>query len=87
MGTDQDSIGMKNMDITETIVQINKAHTEKIEQLQAELKQRTGERNILAMLCSDKPEFFNPLRAIKAKVLRDKILSGLSKPEAAGKKW
>ena len=42
---------------------------------QEQIKQLNVERLVLAMLASDEPDFFNPLRAIQAKNLRDKTLS------------
>ena len=42
---------------------------DKINQLQAEIK-------LLAMLASDKPEFFNPAKAMEAKAIRDRVLKG-----------
>ena len=46
------------------------------EQLQAENKKLKTERNILALLSSDTPKFFNPMDVMEAKKLRDRILKG-----------
>ena len=43
-------------------------------QLQAQLEEVEVERNILAMLASGEPKFFNPLGIFKAKALRDRVL-------------
>lgn len=56
-----------------------------IKRLQAELKQLKAERNILAMLASDTPKFFNPMSITRAKNLRDKVI-GESQPTEPVKK-
>ena len=45
-----------------------------IAELKAELETAITERNILAMLSSEKPIFFNPRGIFEAKKLRDRIL-------------
>ena len=47
------------------------------EQLRDELETVKTERNVLAMLSSDTPRFFNPFGLFAAKNLRDDILKGL----------
>lgn len=50
-----------------------------------ELNKLKWERDLLALLASEKPEFFNPLHAALAVELRDKILqqnSQLSQPKS-----
>ena len=42
--------------------------------LQAEINTLKTERNILAMLSADEPQFFNPKGLFEAKALRDRIL-------------
>lgn len=54
-------------------VEIDKS---KFMELQAELKTAKTERNILAMLSADSPQFFNPTGIFEAKQLRDRILKG-----------
>ncbi len=44
------------------------------EQIMTANKQLQAELVLLAKLASDKPEFFNPMEAMRAKELRDKIL-------------
>ena len=41
--------------------------------------QLTAERNVLAMLAKDNPQFFNPTGIFRAKALRDEILKGCKK--------
>lgn len=65
---------MKSEDFYDTVLEA--AQAKQIVALRDELKKATTERNILAMLSSEKPQFFNPLGIIKAKRLRDRILKG-----------
>jgi len=51
----------------EAAILCSRLETPRIKQLKAKLK-------LLAKLASDRPEFFNPAQAMKAKALRDKIL-------------
>ena len=47
--------------------------------LKDENKQMKGQLELLALLSSDGPEFCNPLVALRAKSIRDKILKGIKK--------
>jgi hypothetical protein len=48
-----------------------------MEDIVSELNRLLEERNVLAKLAADTPQFFNPLEAMAAKKLRDDILSNV----------
>lgn len=46
----------------------------RIDSLEADIKVLGAERNVMAMLASDEPKFFNTIGIFEAKKLRDRIL-------------
>ena len=75
MSTLQKSVICEHCGFDHAIVAPNRRCLQmQIDQLQIDIKTLKTERNVLAMLSADKPQFFNPLGGIEAKNLRDRIL-------------
>ena len=67
---------INNVDGSNAMIPLLQESLEQAKQLQADNKLLETERNILAMLASDKPKFFNPFGIIEAKKLRDRVIGG-----------
>jgi hypothetical protein len=74
---DQDSEGRTNdydVDFLQKLPVIMPVLLAEIDRLHRQSQILTAERLVLGQLASDKPEFFNPLHAVAAKTLRDRVL-------------
>lgn len=55
-----------------------------IQQLHARIRELKFERLMLAKLAAETPQFFNPLNAAHAKLIRDRVLSQNNRDVARG---